>query len=139
MASKLTLGEVKARKDQGDFRLTDAYFLQLDHGLMGTFPAVLDEDLEKIVVCTDRELLRQVWDHLPRRRAKVTKITAYVSDQEKLGFMVDCMADDKTKAFKLFTGEELDAMFTANPEAVCWAPGLFSLKDESQARCPLDN
>jgi hypothetical protein len=45
----------KDPKEQG-YRLEKVFYVQLDHGLMGFFPAVIDSQ-KRVVVCLDRDLL----------------------------------------------------------------------------------
>jgi hypothetical protein len=107
------------------YRIAAGYFAQLEHSLMGFFPALISED-KKFFVCTDLKVLEEVLKKLPRRRFIITKIVLLTNDNARIGF---CM---KTLAERLAVGEEIESIrivCSNDVESIAgfmWAPGLLS-------------
>mgnify|MGYP001605637859 CR=1 FL=1 len=59
-------------KDLGNFHLTWAYFLELSHGLIGVFPALITETKEPFV-CLNESLLEKVKNFYRKENQKFRK------------------------------------------------------------------
>ena len=64
-------------KDPEGYTLQKLYYLELVHGLMGFFPAEIPAQ-KRIVITTDKDLLKKVWTRLERRRSKMGSTLGYV-------------------------------------------------------------
>ena len=110
-------------RDLAGWKIGYCYLLELEHGLMGSFPAITVEGKEVVVVTTKR-LLKEVWDKLKKRSAKITSLLAIGNASEGLAFNLEGIGDKgQAKPMRLFEGPELHFMCKqANPFE--WAPGL---------------
>jgi hypothetical protein len=131
MKEPITLGDVK-RSGQDGYELKTGYLLLLKHGLMGTFPALISEDNE-LFICTDIEVLKKVWELLPKREAEVRELNLYANLSEKIGFNVEI--GDHAESIRILTEEDFQAI-SVRDKPFKWQSGLLSLKDESNVASP---
>jgi hypothetical protein len=122
-------------KDLAGWQITLGYFLELQHGLMGRFPAILDDSAGDgdgaIVFVIDKRLLRHVWDHVPRSRAKIT--TLLVVANPDLGvayFLGRDFRPEQTEPFKLFSASDITKLCEKR-SPFRWAPGLLGARDSN--------
>ena len=101
------------------------YFLELEHGLMGQFPALIKGDGNprnwRMVITLDRGLLVKVQALLSPRRCKVTQINFSVNHSMKIGYEVS--ESGSGTSHRLFDQCEFDALIAADPKPFLWAPG----------------
>jgi len=130
--------------DLARFRLVRAYFLELDHTLMGFFPAIIrkneiNEINEMMVVCLDRALLKKVWDLLPKRRAKIGEVILLVNTDRNFGFDIQNENKEKTEPVHILTEREFKRLLKGDDDPFKWAPGLMSLReDDDSLKSPFD-
>lgn len=122
-----TLGELLG-KDLSGWQIGQAHFLELKHGLMGMFPAILnDEDAEsdgEIVLVLDKRLLALVWEHIEHAHAKVSTSLVVANPELGLAFSLERPDPATTKPLRLFSAGEL-AKLCETVKPFRWAPGLF--------------
>ncbi len=118
-----TLGDVM-NKDLSGFQQIQVYYLELEHGLMGFFPALISETGE-IVVCLNKELLEKVKKLLPRRRCKQGQLQILANTEGCYGFEVGNPSGDKTKPLHILTEKEFTQR-SSEERPFKWAPGLVS-------------
>lgn len=121
--SPQTLFEAKKLQGENGFSLQDVFVLELKHGLMGCFPAVIDSTDEP-VACLDLEVLKRVWPLLRCREAKVTTIRALASAKHGLAFNLDSLSGDDVPPLKILTHEGFDDLTRQFEEPFRWAYGL---------------
>lgn len=117
-----TLGEVMD-KDLAGFQQVEAHYLQLSHGLMGFFPALISETGE-IVICLDRELLVKVMEKLPKRRSRIDKLQILANIPGQFGFEVGNPNGKDTQSLHILTAEEFEQRVQQDKKPFKWAPGL---------------
>jgi hypothetical protein len=119
----------KDPKEQG-YRLEKVFYVQLDHGLMGFFPAVIDSQ-KRVVVCLDRDLLVNIWKTLDARESKMSSQSFYVNEQKGIAYadVSYQFEKERSKPEKILTRNEYATILEKEPDAIAWAPGLFGGKD----------
>lgn len=120
--------------DLAGWKFMDCHFLELDHRLMGTFPAVLTANPRKIIFVLEKHLLASVWNRLETRSAKVTTIPAIVNE-DGLAFGLKCEIFGKAKSFQIFSEKEINEL-CRQEGAFKWVPGLVG-GSSSQVRKPV--
>ncbi|PLX27266.1 hypothetical protein C0583_04510 [Candidatus Parcubacteria bacterium] len=116
------LGEVMD-KDLAGFQQVQAHFLELSHGLMGFFPALVRET-EDIVVCLDKKLLIQVMERLPKRKSKFGEFQMLANIDNGYGFEVGNHNGKETKPLRILSEEEFEKRIQEEEKPFKWAPGL---------------
>jgi len=124
-------GEAKERGLEG-YETMLGHVLVLKHGLMGTFPALIRESCE-VFVCTDLEVLKQVWELLPKRQAKLLEFELHANLTEKIGFRADL--GDEAQPIIILDEEGFRAL-SLKPDTFMWSPGLLSLDGEGEVLSP---
>ncbi len=126
-------------EDLAGFKLAEAYFLELSHGLMGFFPAIFKKDKE-MMVCLDKSLLKKVWSRLPRKKAKVVEAIVLVSMEGSFGFDVRNENKENVKPVHILLEQEFNQLIKKNKDTSPfeWAPGLLGLKEEESVRSPFE-
>ena len=119
------------RGNHDGWQVEIAYYLELDHTLMGQFPALI-AGTERVVITLDQSLLEKVRLLLPKRRSKVSSGNFIVNHQIGYGYPVW----ENARPRQLFTEAEFDAMIANNPHPFAWAPGLIGddMSDEEFRR-----
>lgn len=107
------------------YEIKQGYWLQLEHGLMGFFPAIFADDRKRLVITLDKELIVKVWRMLSPRRSKIGENLFYVVKDLGVAY---ANIDDKemSEPDRYLTQEEFDQL-TADESArpFAWAPGLL--------------
>lgn len=99
------------------------YWLELDHGLMGAFPAVIHEE-RRVIFMTDITLVRRVWKTMRWRRSKIRENMAYVNAEGTVAYLVRKDAEESLPQ-PVLTEEEFNELLGRNPQPFQWAPGLY--------------
>lgn len=124
-----TLSDVLNGNQEG-YRLTIGYSLALTHSLMGCFPAVFKEDPKRIVVVLEPDLLKKVWETLPKRRAAINRHLLYVNEQGARAFPVRAghsLEDiEQHGSWLVLTHHEFEDCLTRDAASFVWAAGLVS-------------
>lgn len=115
----------KDPKEQG-YRLEKVFYLQLTHGLMAFFPAVIDAE-KRVIACLDRNLLVEVWKTLEPRASKMDSQICYVNEQKGIAYpnVDEQYEQERLKPEKIFTRNEYEGIQKKIPGAITWAPGLI--------------
>ncbi|MBD3251653.1 hypothetical protein GF380_04350 [Candidatus Uhrbacteria bacterium] len=101
------------------------YLLELEHGCMGTFPAIVADTGDPILVL-ERPHLEIAWDHLESRRAKVSDFYALICLAEpSCAFSLEGRELEQHRVVRVWKEQELREL-CATEGAVEWAPGLLS-------------
>jgi hypothetical protein len=137
MPDKLTLRELLG-KDLVGFSLQTAYSLQLDHGLMGYFPAI-NRTNKGIVITISRELIEKVWRGMSPRRSKLDTFIVLYDDASKTaynlyGIDTHLTAEESLSIKKeepVLTEDEFTSLTKGGAFPFQWAPGLVA-KDMSR-------
>lgn len=115
-------------EEKRNYELTVVYLLELEHGLMGQFPAMF-RGTRHPVLTPNLELLAKVWRLLPPRRAKVNQGLFYINNVLGVGYPVLGSSEydqEDSKPHELLTEREFEALVkTSGAEAFEWAPGLI--------------
>jgi len=112
--------------------------MQLKHGLMGQFPALFSHTMEPFI-CVDRELLKKVWERLPRKKAEIIEILILFHPGSNTCFSLEGRGKErlKTEPLTVLTEEDLTEMTAVEgAEPFKWAPGLISFTDKSHISPP---
>lgn len=115
------------KSDASAWPIKDFYLLELKHGLMGFFPAIVKSE-KRPIITTDRALLLRIWPMLSPRKSQVTKNLGYVN--ETLGLLYPILGNDEfyqeeSKPQKLLTVEEFERVTRDGANPFGWAPGLI--------------
>lgn len=115
----------KDPSEQG-YRLEKVFYLQLVHGLMAFFPAVIDAE-KRVIMCLDQSLLVEVWKTLAPRASKMVSVVCYVNEQKGITYVdYDGQYEKEgSKPEKILTRKEYEEILKKNPDAIDWAPGLI--------------
>jgi hypothetical protein len=111
--------------DHSDFRLAIGHYVELDHTLMGTFPAI-ERDSREMVLTTDFGLMREVCEMLTPRRSKFGTQLLYVNS-EGVAYSVLGIDEDSLKRgepFQIMTRPRFNELKVASEKPFQWAPGL---------------
>jgi hypothetical protein len=116
---------------KGDWRaegyeIRKVYFLELEHGLMGFFPAILTSDAERIIFTIDILLLEKVWKILPPKKAKLQERLGYVNEQLGVVYL-DAPTPEREdrEPSRLLTDKEFSALLDSAEKPFKWASGLL--------------
>lgn len=112
--------------DLSGWQIGQCHFLELDHGLMGTFPAIGQD--KEIIVTLDRRALERVWKQLERRPAKVTSLMVVAHPASGVAFNLENYCKGDTEPLRIFSAEAIEAL-CRKKDAVRWAPGLLQLSE----------
>jgi hypothetical protein len=122
-------------QDLAGWQITHCHFLELDHTLMGTFPAIKKGDREPIMAL-DKAVLQKVWGRLEHRPAKVTSIRVIAHPVSGVAFNLESYCQGNTHPIRILSTEEIDAL-CEKEDAMCWAPGLFQVSTATPVRDPV--
>lgn len=112
--------------DLSGWKITECHFLELEHDLMGTFPAVNGDD--EIIATLDKSLLEKVWKKLKRRPAMVSSFMVIACPVSGIAFNIESyIGRGDTEPLRIFSAEAIDAL-CQKEGSVRWAPGLFQSK-----------
>lgn len=114
--------------DTSAWPIKEFYHLELNHGLMGFFPAIVLAEKKRLVLTIDRSLLGHVWRRLEPRDSKMGKGLGYVN--ESLGFLYPNLGQsdhekEDSKPLKILSEAEYIKLTHNGAEGFGWAPGLI--------------
>lgn len=129
-------------KDLTHFKIEWVYWAEVDHGLMGTFPAIVNHDKgygseARPVITRSTDLLDEVIRLCDAHHYKphaVHKIVALVDIIKGTAIMLDGInskmldkypEDWDKEEIRLLTREESDALQSKGEHPFRWAPGIF--------------
>jgi hypothetical protein len=136
-ATPKTLKDVMGN-DLTGFQVVKAYFLELEHGLMGFVPAIIKKNKE-MVVCLDKSLLEKVWNLLPRRKAKVVEAILLVKMDGSFGFDIRNENKEDTDPIHILSEKEFNGLTEGGGDSPFgWAPGLLGLKKDDRVPSPFE-
>jgi len=127
MDTVATLLELVEKENHDGFRLAVGHFAELDHSLMGNFPAIESKSKE-MVMTTDLDLLKKVCETLPPRRFKFGTQLIYVNPETGIAYSIlgtNKSSLERAEAFQILTQERFQEL-TKNEKPFKWAPGLVS-------------
>lgn len=119
------LAELLSTVERQNYTLKTCYYLELKHGLMGTFPAIL-KDTEVVVLVSEKELILSVWKSLKPNDSRVVP-WEYMTD-EKVGVAYPMQIGEEQRhslPLKLFTREEVEKLFVEDKNPFKWETGLI--------------
>ena len=116
-------------KDLAGFRISPVFWLELEHGRMGFFPARTARDAEMVVV-TERTVLRIAWEKLPRRRAKIRGKFALIHPEMEIGFIFHNDITGEEESIRVFSREGLEQLAGEAESPFEWTPGLLQVADK---------
>jgi len=125
METPKTLKELVGKENHNGFRLAVGHFAELDHGLMGNFPAIESESKEMIIT-TDFELLKQICATLSPRRFKFGTQLIYVNPETGIAYSMlgtDEEALERATPFQTLTQVRFQEL-SQKEKPFKWAPGL---------------
>ncbi|MES3004785.1 MAG: hypothetical protein V4690_01580 [Patescibacteria group bacterium] len=112
--------------DKSGYEMVMVYSLDLSHGLMGYFPAVVHTE-KRIIYATDLEVLRDVWKMLEPRKSKIAEIVGYYNKESGYAYLhpSEQYYRERAEPIRIFTREEFEKLKVQDPLPFEWAPGLF--------------
>ncbi|MFA6536810.1 MAG: hypothetical protein WCT18_00235 [Patescibacteria group bacterium] len=119
---------------KGDWRaegyvFTKVYVAVLKHGLMGDFPVVFSDKLERPVITTDLNLLEKVCQRLRKRAFKINAFIAYFNPTNQVIFpdRDNPLEYEYSRPTKILNEEEFENLVAQamETEPFRWAPGLL--------------
>lgn len=131
----LNLFELRKR-DLAEVPIKECFFLELEHGLMGCFPAI-NASIDQVVLTMDQRLIFDVWLTLPPRQSKVVAVLCYVLNEHGVAYMIPSSEDqwsvENSQPMPLLTREAFDQLTSGDgSEPFRWAPGLIGGRGFSQ-------
>lgn len=114
-------------QDLSGWHITQCYFLELVHGLMGTFPAI-DEN-NRVIATLYKPALERVWERLERRPAKVTALTVIAHPVRGIAFNLANDPRSETRPLRILSAPAIDALCDKK-DGVHWSPGLLPMSEE---------
>jgi len=100
------------------------YFLELDHGLMGFFPAIIT-GMKMMILVFERELIFDIWQILEPRPSKLAEATFYVSEEHGVAFPTHDTRSHVENPIHFLTRSQFERLFEKYPDTFGWAPGLI--------------
>lgn len=116
-------------QDLAGWQITPCYFLELEHTLMGHFPAITTNGKE-VVFTLNKAMLEKVWRDLDPRPAKITSFLVLAHPASRVAFSLEdniYSADIEPK--RLISDKTIEAL-SRTKDAFRWESGLIQLKDE---------
>lgn len=115
-------------QDLAGYKLTECYYLELKHGLMGTFPAIYNDGTGDVILTPDIEVIQEVEKKLEDRPHKMGSILCLVSSGDENAHAFSLAASEilEGKRIRILTWQGyvmLEAATGTNPFK--WAPGLI--------------
>lgn len=109
------------------YEIKKVYFLELEHGLMGFFPAIFSSDYDRIIFTSDLCLLERVWQIIEPRRVHVREEIAYVNTEIGIMYLDTSYPEDREnqEPQKLLIVSEFEDIVKKEQEPFRWAPGLI--------------
>lgn len=104
-------------QDLTGWQIALCYFLELNHGLMGTFPAI--DEKKEIVATLDKPSIEKVWKQLEQRPSKVTGLMVIAHPASGVAFSLENYHKGNTEPLHILSVEEIDALCQKN--SVRWA------------------
>jgi len=124
------LGEILDQDLLGN-RVGYVFYAELDHRLMGQFPAIFSDSVDvkhRIVVTTSRDLIEEVVAGLPDRRSKIMPVLALIDEEGGFVFdtsLLNAHQWEMKLPLQLMNREEYDRLMAEGGEPFMWAPGLI--------------
>jgi hypothetical protein len=111
------------KQDLKGWQIRYAYLLEINHGLMGCFPALIAETGEEVIVL-ERPFLESVWKRLEARPAKVTSLLVVVHPESGVAFNLDSYEGEQTGPLRIIPKAEIERLCRLdNPFR--WKPGTI--------------
>jgi len=113
--------------DTSEYPVKVLYFLELEHRLMGFFPAIVEKE-DRVVITTDAKLLLRVWRMMEPRFSGIRAIDGYVSSTHGVAYQIDgTLASDREASApqKILTQAEFEELTREGGSPFGWARGLF--------------
>lgn len=117
--------EFLALLNLSDFRIGMGYWLELKHGLMGTFPALTTKDDEPFF-CLNEDAVRKALSLLSKRSFRINKTLLLINEKKKTAFDLLVVVrrwdrGEESESAPIFTEDDLGGMKVGDLK---WAPGL---------------
>jgi hypothetical protein len=118
--------KVLLKENRSEYELKRCYALEIRHGLMGYYPAVV-KGTKMVIIVSNPELIFRIWKSLEPRDSELTVFEGMT--REDIGVVYAMRAKDyeqeESRPHKLFSYSEVEELFKKSPEPFNWAPGLF--------------
>ncbi len=114
--------------DQTGYQLKTVHSLELVHGLMGFFPAIVRTH-EGVVFTLNPTLLKEVWEILEPRLSKMNSNLFYVNEKLMVGFPIHgASAFDlkRSQPERILARAEFNGLMAVDPHPFEWASGLIN-------------
>lgn len=117
-------------KNPEGYSIQKLYYLELVHGLAGFFPAEIPAQ-KRMVITTDKEILKKVWTRLERRKSRMGSVLGYVGNGVAYPSTDEKPREaERTEPIRILTEEEFITLCANEPDdtedpAFRWALGLF--------------
>ncbi len=112
--------------NRAGYELMTCYALEIKHGLWGFFPATR-KDTKMIAIVSDKALIFRIWRSLEPLNSQLIR-SEYMGNRS-LGVVYPMAVIDvdkeQSRPLKLFSVDEVEALFQADPAPFEWARGLI--------------
>lgn len=113
--------------DLAGWKIVRCYYLERDHNLMGTFPAI-DKD-NRVIFVLDKGLLKKVWEKIAKQPAKITTFMVIVHSASGIAFdLTNCYGDSRDESLYIFSADEVEIL-CEEKKSIFWAPGLIQISE----------
>jgi len=111
--------------DLAGYQLKTVYFLELTHGLMGFFPAII-ASTKKIILCSDTRTIEKVKTLLPAHPCSQKSTLMLVNEDDTLGFDLSNNHEKTDKPMEILTPSDFSWRIASKEKPFKWAPGLVN-------------
>ena len=114
------------------------YFMEIDHDLMGVFPAI-HAKTKAVVVCLQRDDLENIWKKLPRKQVKVHKMVFLVNEERRSAILINGSREEKADSKEFFLVGKADCRaYCKQKDFFQWAGGLISFTADRNVSFPAE-
>ncbi len=112
--------------DLAGWKITQCHFLELEHRLRGSFPAITNDG--KVIATLDKSLLQKVWKRLSRRAAKVTSLTVIAHPESGVAFSLENYFDKDVEPSRVLSSEAIEEL-CRKKHPFQWTPNLLQMSE----------
>lgn len=112
--------------NRSGYELQTCYALEIKHGLMGFFPAI-QKGTKIIAIVSDKAFIFRIWRSLEPRDSQLLASEYMVNRALSVVYHMETRDFDQeqSRPLKLFSVEEVEALFQADPSPFEWARGII--------------
>ncbi len=113
-------------RNRSGYELMTCYALEIAHGLMGFFPAI-QKGTKKMAIVSDKATIFRIWRSLEPSYSKLLLFEGLVNRELEVVYHMETsdFGQEQSRPLKLFSTDEVEMLFRADPNPFKWAPGIL--------------